>query len=158
MTALVLLALLAGPAEKAPIPVAVAVDRGEFETKATEDLDKLAKKFRERLSNGKVKQARLAEPAAATLVVRFLSKEWQPTGNSTTTANPTALGGGLKTTADTAFGVYGVLVVGDFAEPFNLRLSSQQLFNKDNTLSGMVDKHVEDFIKRNYPKLAALKR
>ena len=144
-----------GSSAQRPIPVMVLVEHGEFEDKATQDLENLAKKFRERLAKGKVKLATLVtDRPQATVIVQFLSKQWQPTGSSTTTAG--AYFGGLKTTQDTAYGVYGVLLSGESEMPFNLRLSSQQIFNKDGTLSGMVDKHVEDFIKRNYDKLLTL--
>jgi hypothetical protein len=156
MSGLLLAVLLSGPAaEQATIPVAVLVDRGDFETKATEDLDKLAKKFRERLANKKVKRGHLVQdPSEATMVVQFLSKEWQATGNASTAMTSSTTS---RTVAEKAFGVYGVIIVGDFNEPFNLRLSPEQVFNKDNTLSGMVDSHVEDFLKRNYERLLAKK-
>lgn len=150
---LVATSALAGEKPGIQIPVAVVVQHGEFEDKATEDLEKLAKKFRERLVGGKVKLAVFtSDPDKATVVVKLLSKEWQATGNATTRAT------GLRssrTVAETAFGVFGVLLAGESEIPFNLRLDSSQIFNKDNTLSGMLDKHVEDFLKRNQEKLVA---
>lgn len=156
--------VLARAEDKPTIPVAVVIERGEFADKATEDLEKLAKKFIERLTNGKVKLASLVEdPSQATIIVKLLSKEWQATGNTTTSGGVTAnkytgVQTHSKTTEETAFGVYGAIIVGESGVPFNLRLSPGQIFNKDNTLSGMLDKHVEDFIKRNFEKLSASKK
>lgn len=145
-----------GPVAHTAIPVAIVVDRGEFESKESEDLDRLANKLCERLSKGRVKQARfVTDPAEATVVVQLLSKEWQATGSTTTRLTSRT---SSQTAADTAFGVYGAIVVGESTVPFNLRLSPEQVFNKDNTLSGKLDGHIEDFIKRNYDRLSALKK